>query len=187
MAMQKTGRLIIIAAPSGGGKTTVIKHFLATHPDVVHSISCTTRPPRPGEENGKYYHHLDRKTFEEGIKTGQFAEWAEVHNNFYGTPKEPINKWLAEGKNVLLDLDVVGSLNLKKIYKDRSITIFIMPPSIEELKQRLARRGTDSKEIQELRLKNALMEITQKDKFDYVVVNDVLNRICREIEEIIKR
>jgi guanylate kinase len=180
------GLLIVIASPSGGGKTSVIQKFLARHPEMVHSISCTTRPIRPGEVNGKYYHYLDVKEFEDGIKAGHFVEWAKVHNNYYGTPKAPLDKWLSEGKTVLLDLDVVGSLNLKKLYGKKSVTIFILPPSVEELKKRLAGRKTDSAEAQALRLKNALEEMTHKDEFDYRVVNDDLDRVCGEIEEIIR-
>ena len=176
-----------MAAPSGGGKTSVIKRFLARNPKMVHSISCTTRPPRACEIDGKYYHHIDRKTFENGIRKGQFAEWAEVHNHFYGTPKAPLDKWLRQARDVLLDLDVVGSLNLKQIYKDKAITIFILPPSMGELKRRLTNRGTDSKEVQELRLKNALTELEHKDKFDYQIINDDLDRACLEIEKILAR
>ncbi|PIR16879.1 MAG: guanylate kinase [Deltaproteobacteria bacterium CG11_big_fil_rev_8_21_14_0_20_49_13] len=179
------GRLIIIASPSGGGKTSVIKRFLGSHPNIVHSISCTTRPARRGETNGKYYQYLDRLTFEAGIKAGQFAEWAEVHNNLYGTPKEPLDIWLSEGKDVVLDLDVVGSLNLKKLYGNRAVTIFILPPSIEELQKRLVGRGTDSKKVRELRLENAIEEMRHKDKFDHRVVNDVLDKACEEIESIV--
>lgn len=185
--MPKSGRLIIIAAPSGGGKTSVIERLLATRKNAVHSISCTTRPERTGEVSGRYYHHIDRKTFEEGIAAGRFAEWAKVHGNLYGTPKEPLDNWLAEGKDVLLDLDVVGSMNLKGLYKDKAVTIFIIPPSMDELRKRLAGRGTDTKEAQELRLKNALEEIGHKDRFDHLVVNDTLDNACREIERILSR
>lgn len=181
----KSGRLIIVAAPSGGGKTSVIKRFLTTHPHMVHSISCTTRPMRAGEVNGRDYLFIDQKTFEDGIKNGRFAEWAKVHNHYYGTPKETLDAWITEGKNVLLDLDIMGSLSLKKIYNDRAISIFILPPSMDELKRRLAGRGTDSREVQEFRLKNALHELTYKDKFDYQVVNDVLELTCQKIEKII--
>lgn len=179
------GRLIVIAAPSGGGKTTVIKHLQARHPEMVHSISCTTRPKRPGEVDGKYYHHLNRTTFEDGLKNSRFVEWAAVHDNLYGTPKEPLDNWLAQGKDVLLDLDVVGSLNIKKIYGPRSIIFFLLPPSLEELKKRLAGRRTDSEEVQALRLKNALEELTHKDESDYRIINDDLNRACGEIERLL--
>jgi len=183
--MKKKSRLIIIAAPSGTGKTTVIRRFLETHPNMIHSVSCTTRPIRPGDIEGRDYHFINRKEFEDGIQKNKFVEWAEVHNHLYGTPKEPLDEWLKQRKDVLLDLDVVGSLNLKKIYGDQAITIFLLPPSMEDLKKRLSLRRTDSPEAQALRLKNALTEMTYKDKFDYQVVNDILEQACKEIEKII--
>ncbi len=183
--MPSKGRLIIIASPSGGGKTSVIKHLLKKYPDMVHSISYTTRPMRPGEVNGKYYHHITQKKFEEGIKKGEFAEWANVHNQIYGTPRAPLDRWIAEGKDVVLDLDIVGSLNLKKLYGERAVTIFLLPPSMEELKKRLLSRKTDSPDVQQIRLQNAIAELTHKDKFDFQVVNDVLEKACAEIEKII--
>ncbi len=183
--MKSKGKLIIIASPSGGGKTSVIKRLLAKHPEMVHSISCTTRVARVGETHGEYYHHIEIEDFEAGIKNSQFAEWALVHNNFYGTPKEPLDKWLTTGKKVVLDLDVVGSMNLKKLYGDKALTIFILPPSVEELKRRLIGRGTDSVEVQELRLKNALEELKHKDRFDHRVVNEDLEKAVSEIESII--
>lgn len=183
--MDKKGRLIIIAAPSGTGKTSVIRRFLSGHPDMIYSVSCTTRPPRPGEVDGKDYHFIDEKKFREWMKDGKFAEWAPVHDHFYGTPKGPIDGALKKGTDVLLDLDVVGSLNLKKIYGDRAVSIFLDPPSMGELKKRLFGRGTDSREVQELRLKNALTEMTFKDKFDHRVINDDLGRACGEIEGIL--
>ncbi len=183
--MGHQGILIVIASPSGGGKTSVIERLRARHPEIVHSISCTTRPMRPGEVNHKYYHHISWKEFEDGIKAGEFVERATVHKNLYGTPKGPLDKWLKDGKNVILDLDVVGSLNVKKIYGKQAITIFILPPSMDELKKRLAERKTDSAEAQALRLKNAIEEMTHKDEFDHNVINDELDRACGEIERII--
>ncbi|MBI2092943.1 MAG: guanylate kinase [Deltaproteobacteria bacterium] len=183
--MKGKGRLIIIASPSGGGKTSIIKHLLNKYPSMVHSISCTTRPARDGEKDGRYYHHIDKKAFEGGMKSGKFAEWALVHDNFYGTPKEPLDNWLLAAKDVLLDLDIVGSLNLKKLYGNRAITIFLLPPSMEELKKRLESRKTDSVEARNLRLKNAIAELSKKDMFDRQVVNDVLEQTYREVEKII--
>ena len=183
--MARKPRLIIIAAPSGTGKTTVIRRFLETHPDMVHSVSCTTRPMRPGDVEGRDYYFIDQKEFEDGIKKNKFAEWAEVHSHLYGTPKEPLDRWLKQNKDILLDVDVIGSLNLKKIYGKQAISIFLVPPSMEELKRRLSQRKTDSPEAQALRLKNAMTEMTYKDKFDHQVVNDVLERACGEIEKII--
>ncbi|MFH0799529.1 MAG: guanylate kinase [Pseudomonadota bacterium] len=185
--MKRKGRLIIVTAPSGTGKTSVIHRFLSAHPDMIHSVSCTTRPIRKGEVDGRDYHFIDREEFSKGIDDGKFAEWAEVHNNFYGTPNAPLEAWLAAGTDVLLDVDVVGSLSLKKIYGGRAISIFLVPPTMDELKRRLALRGTDLAEVQALRLKNALTEMTFKDRFDHQVVNDVLDRACAEIGSIIGR
>lgn len=184
-AMGDKGRLIIISAPSGAGKTSVIHRFLSTHPDMIHSISWTTRPARPGNIDEGYYHIVDKEAFQKGIEEGMFAEWAEVHKYLYGTPKKPLDQWLSEGKDVLLDLDVVGGLKLKEMYNDQAISIFLLPPSIDELKKRLTGRRTDSAEAQEIRLNNALEELECKDKYDYQVVNDVLEKACREIEEIL--
>jgi guanylate kinase len=179
------GRLIIIASPSGGGKTSVISALMKKYPEMVHSISCTTRPKRPGEVNGEYYHHIEEKSFRDGILAGRFAEWNEVHNNLYGTPKEPIDMWLKEGRDVLLDLDVVGSLRLQSFYRDRAVSIFIIPPTIAELERRLCSRATDSKDVQELRIHNAHAELTYQDKFDHQVINDDLGRAVAKIEEIL--
>lgn len=183
--MKSQGRLIIIAAPSGTGKTSVISRILLAHPEIMYSVSYTTRPMRQGDKDGKDYWFIDRKKFEEDIKKNMFAEWAKVHDQLYGTPKEPLEKWLAMKKDVIFDVDVVGSMNLKKMYGANAISIFLLPPSMEELKRRLFSRGTDSEEQKQIRLKNALKEMTYKDKFDHQVVNDVLDRACSEVEKII--
>lgn len=181
----KRGKLIVISAPSGAGKTTVIRCLTAKHPEMVHSISCTTRPPRPDSMDRRDYTFTDKKKFKRWIEEGRFAEWAEVHDHLYGTPREPLDEWILDGVDVLLDVDVVGGINLKKLYKDDAVLIFLLPPSIEELKKRLSHRATDSKEAQELRLKNALKELTYKNKYDYQVINDDLDRACAKIEKII--
>lgn len=181
------GRLIIVAAPSGTGKTTVIQRFLKSRPDTIHSVSCTTRPIRRGEVDGRDYHFVDRKIFEEWIRGRRLAEWAQVHGHLYGTPIEPLKKWLDEGREILLDLDVVGSLRLKKMYKDQAVAIFLIPPSMDELKRRLSSRKTDSAGEQEVRLKNAIEEMAHKDEFDHRVINDDLDEACREIEDILTR
>lgn len=179
------GRVVIISAPSGGGKTTIIHRLLSKHKNMTYSISCTTRPIRPGETDGKDYHFIDDATFKKMMADGRLAEWNKVHDHHYGTPIEPLEKWLSEGKDVLLDLDVIGGLKLVDLYRDCAISIFLLPPSREELEKRLASRKTDSKEVQKLRLKNALTELTYKDKFDHQVINDDLEKAYREVEEIL--
>jgi guanylate kinase len=182
----KKGRLIIISAPSGTGKTTVIRRFLAKHPNMIHSKSATTRKVRPDKTDAGDYIFLDRNTFEAWVDRGKLAEWVEYCGNFYGTPKEPIDKAIAEGKDVLLDLEVIGGTKLKSMYMDDAVSIFLMPPSTEELKRRLSSRGTDSAEAQKKRLETAMRELTYKDKYDHIVVNDELERACGEIEKILE-
>ena len=146
------GRLIILVAPSGGGKTSVIRYLMERHRELVHSISHTTRPPRPQGVDEGYYENVDEASFRRGIDRGDFVEWAEVHGHLYGTPRAPLERWLDEGRDVVLDLDVVGALNLKEAYGDRAVTVFVEPPSIDVLRERLAERGADSETVQSLSL-----------------------------------
>jgi guanylate kinase len=183
--MPRRGRLIVFVAPSGAGKTSVIRLVRSRHGGIAYSVSCTTRPMRPGEVDGRDYRFLDEPTFRRGIDDGRFVEWAEVHGHLYGTPREPLDEALAGGRDVFLDLDVVGSLCVKELYGDRAVTIFLSPPSVDELERRLRARATDSPEVQRLRLHNALTELTFRDRFDYQVVNDDLERACREIDGIL--
>jgi guanylate kinase len=183
--MPRRGRLIVFVAPSGAGKTSVIRLVRSRHAGIAYSVSCTTRPMRPGEVDGRDYCFLDEATFRSGIEAGRFVEWAEVHAHLYGTPREPLDAALAEGRDVFLDLDVVGTLCVKELYGDRAVTIFIVPPSVEELERRLRARATDAPEVQQLRLRNALTEMTFRDRFDFQVVNDDLERACREIDGIL--
>ncbi|MBM4394302.1 MAG: guanylate kinase [Deltaproteobacteria bacterium] len=179
------GRLIIISAPSGGGKTSVIRYLMERHPDMVHSISATTRPARPGGADAGYYEMVDEPAFRDGVRDGAFAEWAEVHGFLYGTPRGPLDRWLDEGRDVIADVDVVGGESLKRAYGDRAISIFLLPPSMEALGTRLARRGTDSEEVRGVRLRNAAREVACQDRYDHRVVNDDLDRACAEIERIL--
>lgn len=180
------GLLIFLASPSGGGKTTIIRELLKRYPeDFVYSVSSTTRKPRPGEVDGKDYHFLDRREFEEKIHRGEFLEWEHVHDYLYGTDKLKIDQFLAEGKKVLLDLDVKGTLNVSKMYPNNSITIFLVPPSKEELLKRLNLRGTDSETEIARRLERYEMEMEHAKYFQHIVVNDKLEKTIEEILAII--
>lgn len=180
------GRLIIISAPSGTGKTSVIQHFLATHPNMIHSVSCTTRPIRRGEKEGADYHFISPEKFQRMIDDQEFAEWAEVHDHRYGTPKAPLEKALKEGLEILLDLDVQGGTALKKMFGSRALSIFLLPPSLEELEKRLSRRGTDSKEQLAIRMRNARWEMAAKDSYDVQIINENLSQACMEIEKVLQ-
>lgn len=183
----KKGRLIIISAPSGTGKTSVIQRLLKKYPNMIHSVSWTTRERRPQEIEGQDYHFTTKTTFQKGIGEGVFAEWAKVHQSFYGTPKGALEEWLKRERDVLLDIDVQGGMNLKKMYQDQAVSIFLLPPSVEELERRLMERKTDSLEERKLRLANAKKELVYKDQYDFQVVNDELEKACGEIEKILKK
>ncbi|OGQ48655.1 MAG: guanylate kinase [Deltaproteobacteria bacterium RIFCSPLOWO2_02_FULL_46_8] len=183
----KGNRLIIISAPSGTGKTSVIQRLLVTHPNMIHSVSCTTRPKRGAEVDGKDYHFIPQEIFQQWIKEGKFVEWAKVHHRYYGTLKAPLDQALQEGKDVVLDLDVEGGMALKKIYGERALTLFLLPPSVEELERRLSERGTDSPEERQIRLDNAHHELAHKDRYDHQIMNDNLKHACEAIEKLLKQ
>ena len=181
-AVPRQGKLIIIAAPSGAGKTTLCKKLLEELKDrLVLSVSCTTRQPRTGEKEGVHYHFITPEAFQAKIKAGDFSEWALVHGNHYGTSKSVIESTLAQGKSVLLEIDVQGAASLKKSYGDRCFMIFIAPPSMKELQNRLEKRGTDSKETIERRLKNATDEMARSGEFHKLIINDIFDRAYAEL------
>ncbi len=179
------GLLIVISAPSGTGKTTLSHMLLREFPNMEFSVSYTTRKPRNGEINGRDYWFVDRETFEKMIEEGDFLEWAEVYGHLYGTSKSQVIKALSEGKDVLLDIDTQGALNVKKNFPE-AVLIFILPPSLRELKRRLESRGTDDEETIKKRLKIAREEIRRAPLYDYVVVNDVLEIAFDNLRSIIK-
>jgi guanylate kinase len=180
----KKGMFFVISAPSGAGKTTVIKRLTHELPNSVLSVSVTTRGPRKGETEGVDYYFISATRFEEMIKNNELLEWADVHGHLYGTPKAPVEKWIKNGKIILLDIDVQGGKNIKKTFKD-AVLIFLMPPSKEELAKRLALRGTDKPEDLKLRLKNAESEISAKAFYDYRIVNDDLDITVDAVKKII--
>lgn len=182
----KRGLLVVITAPSGSGKTSIYKRLLQIRDDMKFSVSYTTRKQRKGEINGIDYFFILRDEFEEKIKKGDFLEWAEVHGELYGTEKSQVEKCIKDGYICLLDIDVQGAMQvMKKFCKDDLVTIFIEPPSIEELARRLHSRGTETEESIKIRLNNALNELEYKNQFRYIVTNDNLERAVREISKII--
>ncbi|MGM9759955.1 MAG: guanylate kinase [Parabacteroides sp.] len=171
------GKLIIFSAPSGSGKSTIINYLLTQGLNLCFSISATSRAPRGTEQNGVEYYFLTPDEFRARIAAGDFLEYEEVYaDKFYGTLKSEVERLLAEGKHVIFDVDVVGGCNIKKFYGDRALSLFIQPPSIEELRRRLEGRGTDSPEVIESRVAKAAYELTFAPKFDVVVVNDDLEQ-----------
>lgn len=180
----KTGRIFIISAPSGAGKTTLCNALLRKSPDLLYSISHTTRKPRTGELDGVDYFFITVDEFKHNIEKKTWAEWAQVHDHFYGTSAQFIDRHLSEGKDILLDIDVNGARQILDRYP-HSVTIFIMPPTFETLAQRLRSRGTDSDEIITKRLKNANTEIAQKDFYKHIVVNDSLPEAIEMLSAII--
>ena len=178
------GLLIVVSGASGTGKGTVCKKILNDLPEVAYSISATTRAPRPGEVDGKEYYFLDVDEFKNWIADGKFLEYAEVYGNFYGTPLNKIEERLNRGEDILLEIDVQGALNVKKKCPE-GIYIFLLPPSLEELKRRIEGRGTETPESLSRRLKNAVAEIKIGTEYDYVVVNDTINNAVAQIKSII--
>lgn len=180
------GQVFVVSAPSGSGKTTLCRKMLARFPFLSYSISHTTRPPRKDEKQGIDYFFITKEEFLDKIKTKFWAEWAEVHDNLYGTSLEFIRRKIREGSSLLLDIDVQGAKQIKASLPD-SVTIFIMPPSFKVLEQRLRSRGTDSEDVIQKRLANAAKEIKEKDFYDYSIVNDDLEKASCELAKIMER
>ncbi len=183
--MPSPKRLFIFSAPSGAGKTTITQHLLKHFPDLCFSISATTRQRRPGEVDGKDYHFLSREDFEQRIAANELAEYEEIFGNLYGTLTTEIQCALDEGKFLVFDVDVKGALALKNAFPDDSLLIFIAPPSIEKLRERLSARNTESEDQLQLRLARAEMEMSRQNEFDIVVINDHLETSLGEAENII--
>lgn len=181
------GKLIIFSAPSGSGKSTIINYLLTQNLNLSFSVSATSRAPRGTEQNGVEYFFLTPEEFKQRIANNEFLEYEEVYKDrFYGTLKAQVEKQLAAGQNVIFDVDVVGGCNIKKFYGDRALSVFIQPPSLEELRKRLTGRGTDAPEVIESRLAKATFELSYAEKFDVVIVNDNLEKAQAEALKTIR-
>lgn len=181
------GKLIIFSAPSGSGKSTIINYLLQQSLRLRFSISATSRAPRGTEKNGVEYYFLTPEEFKARIAKGDFLEYEEVYTDkFYGTLKSEVERILNEGDNVIFDVDVVGGCNIKRFYGDRALSVFIQPPSIEELRKRLVGRGTDTPEVIESRIAKAEYELSFADKFDTVVINDDLETAKAKALQVIQ-
>ncbi len=182
------GKLIIFSAPSGAGKTTIVKHLLSKNFGLEFSVSATSRPLRGNEVDGKDYYFLTEEEFRKRIENEEFLEWEEVYpGRFYGTLKSEVERIRDKGNHVVFDVDVVGGCNIKNYYGDEALSVFIQPPSINELKNRLITRSTDSEEVIATRVSKAEFEMTFANRFDVVLVNDKLDIALKEAENILIR
>jgi guanylate kinase len=178
------GTLFVVSSPSGGGKGTIIQHVLEVVENLSYSVSYTTRAPRLNEVDGREYFFVSRETFDEMVAAGEFLEWACVHGNFYGTAKRQIAQETAAGVDIILEVDVQGASSVRQLLMD-SVSVFILPPSPEVLRQRLIARGTDTPEELEVRLRNAPGELNQYSAFDYVIINDEVHKAVGQLASII--
>ncbi len=177
-------KVIIFSAPSGSGKTTLVKYALEQFPELAFSISCTTRNPRGSEVNGVDYYFISPDEFRQRISNDEFVEYEEVyHDKYYGTLKAEVEKIWNLGKTVIFDVDVKGGVSLKKYFQEKALSIFIMPPSIEELERRLVLRNTDDLETIKTRVSKASHELTFQDKFDTIIINEDLNKAKEEVQQ----
>ena len=178
------GMLIVVSSPSGGGKGTLIDRVLKTVPSVSYSVSYTTRAPREGEQNGREYFFVSPAEFQQMIGEGEFLEWADVYGRFYGTSKSQVERERAAGQDIILEIDVQGAASIRTLVDD-AISVFILPPSFELLKKRLTARGTDSGPDLEKRLRGAPLEVQQYRHFQYVILNDDINRASAQLASVI--
>jgi guanylate kinase len=186
---RRQGILFVVSAPSGTGKSTLCQNLRAT-PDFIYSVSCTTRPPRPGEENGVDYHFLTREKFEALIAAGEMLEYATVHGNFYGTPRATVKEALEQGTDVLLDIDVQGAAQIRKtedsVVRDSLVDVFIMPPTLEELERRLRKRGTETDEQVHRRLETAREEMTLWRLYKYTILSGSMEEDLQKFRAIMR-
>ena len=181
------GKIVVISGPSGCGKGTVIQELLKLDTRMKLSVSLTTRAPRPGEVHGREYFFTDKEDFENRIKTGDLLEYTNYNGNYYGTPSKEMYEMQALGYTILLDIEIEGAANVRRAAPENLITIFLAPPSFEELERRLVGRGTESAEVIAKRLSRAKEELKEQEKYDYVVVNDDLEKTVREVYRLIQQ
>jgi guanylate kinase len=184
---RERGKLIVISAPSGSGKTTITNALLKRHPHFRFSVSATTRPKRPNEIHGKHYFFLTEHEFIQARERNDLVEWEEIYGNHYGTLKSVVEKALEEGKILLFDVDVKGGLSIKKHYPEDTVLIFIEPPSLEDLKKRLQRRNTEDEIQFKRRLERVPMELKEGKAYEYSVVNDDLEKAIDDVDEIVQK
>lgn len=182
--MVNKGLLIVISGPSGAGKGTICRALLEKNPDIKLSVSCTTRNPRQNEVEGINYYFITKEKFKDMIEADEFLEYAEVYDNFYGTPKAKVESILNEGKDIILEIDIQGALKVKEKYPE-GVFVFIMPPSMEELKNRIKKRGSETEESLIKRFKSAFQEINYVANYNYVIVNDEVEKAVEKLEAII--
>ncbi len=182
------GKLIIFSAPSGAGKTTIVKHLLTKNFGLAFSISATSRAKRHTETDGKDYYFLTQEEFQKRVDAGEFLEWEEVYaGTCYGTLKSEVERIRSKGKNVIFDVDVVGGLNIKKFYGEEALAVFVQPPSVDELRKRLVGRSTDEPEVIEKRVQKAEFELSFAPRFDVVLINEKLEQTLTDAERIVDR
>ncbi|MDO8767975.1 MAG: guanylate kinase [Burkholderiaceae bacterium] len=182
--MDYPGNLFVVAAPSGAGKSSLVKALMELDAQVHPSISHTTRPPRGQEKHGREYYFVSSAEFDEMVRNNAFVEWANVHGQRYGTSKKTIEERISKGTDVILEIDFQGAIQIRKLFTN-AVLIFILPPSWEELRSRLERRGEDSPEVIELRLKNAELEVAQAKAFDFVIINESFDRALFDLKAIV--
>lgn len=181
----RQGLLIIFVSFSGGGKSTIIRALKEKHPEWLFSVSCTTRSPRMNEKEGKHYYYIDRNAFEKKIDENAFIEYEHVHKDLYGTPREPLENAMEQGKVYILDIDVKGALRVLKEYPEQNVSFFIDVPDLKVLEKRLRDRGTETEDHIQTRLSRIPEECKEKEKFDHVIINDKLDDTVEKIETII--
>ena len=183
--MQRRGLLLILSSPSGAGKSTLTENLVRQDASIKLSISVTTRPKRTSEIDGVHYRFITAEEFQEMRERGDLLEWAEVHGNFYGTPRKPVEQALVRGEDMMFDIDWQGTLQICERMRSDVVSVFVLPPSMQELKARLERRAEDTPEVIERRLRNAREEIAQWNSYDYVLINDDLQRTFEELKAIV--